>query len=147
MTQVESQENVPECIKLRRPPPDSDVHWGAISAEPASPRNVRCTQGELIVRINSSTIGRDGLKITNGLMRRKTDAEEIITVRALCPRPQRRCGSGGDSYYKVSATDLGGIVDDYAASTATTGVVAVNGSTAGNIETTGETFGTGFPSV
>ena len=62
-------------------------------------------EGELIVRINSSTIGRDGLKVTDGLMRRKTDAEKIITVRALCPAA--RSGGAwlreGDSYNPAPA--------------------------------------------
>jgi hypothetical protein len=41
--------------------------------------------------------------------------------------------------YKISATVLSTtLVDDYAASTATTGVVAIGGSTTGNIETTGD---------
>jgi hypothetical protein len=41
--------------------------------------------------------------------------------------------------YKLSATDLGPGADDYAASTATTGVVSVGGSTTGNIESTQDT--------
>jgi Ca2+-binding RTX toxin-like protein len=40
--------------------------------------------------------------------------------------------------YRVSATSLGSIVDDYASSTATTGSVAVGSSATGNIETTGD---------
>ncbi|MGB9367249.1 MAG: FG-GAP-like repeat-containing protein, partial [Xanthobacteraceae bacterium] len=40
--------------------------------------------------------------------------------------------------YRISATSLGGITDDYAGSTATTGVVGVGGSTTGSIETTGD---------
>jgi hypothetical protein len=40
--------------------------------------------------------------------------------------------------YKVSATQLGAIADDYAASLSTTGSVAVGGSTTGNIETSGD---------
>ena len=40
--------------------------------------------------------------------------------------------------YKISAIQVGAITDDYAASTATTGSVAVGGSTTGNIETTGD---------
>ncbi|MGB9366501.1 MAG: hypothetical protein WCE79_10860, partial [Xanthobacteraceae bacterium] len=40
--------------------------------------------------------------------------------------------------YRISATSLGAIADDYAASTATMGGVAVGGSATGNIETTGD---------
>ena len=40
--------------------------------------------------------------------------------------------------YKISATSLGAVADDYAASTATTGTVAIGGSATGNIETTGD---------
>ena len=47
-------------------------------------------------------------------------------------------GVGVLGTYKVSATELGAVPDDYAASTATTGVVAVNGSTIGTIETSND---------
>ena len=47
-------------------------------------------------------------------------------------------GVGVLGTYKVSAADLGAITDDYAASTATTGVVAVGGSTPGTIETSND---------
>src|SRR5205807_1562811 len=40
--------------------------------------------------------------------------------------------------YRVSATSLGAVADDYAATTSTTGVVNVGGSVTGNIETTGD---------
>ena len=40
--------------------------------------------------------------------------------------------------YTVSAASLGAIADDYAASTATTGTVAIGGSATGNIETTND---------
>src|SRR3954465_5201390 len=40
--------------------------------------------------------------------------------------------------YNLSATSLGGITDDFAATTATTGVISIGGSATGNIETTGD---------
>ena len=52
--------------------------------------------------------------------------------------PEYDGNSGETGTYKLSVTDVRNIPDDFAAGTGTTGAVAVDGSTAGEIETSGD---------